>query len=175
MHIVVVNGYPRSGKDEFVNLCKETKIGYVYNFSTINFVKRIARECGWDGTKTLENRKFLSDLKDLLTKWDDIPFKDVRLEISLALNEIRTYGLDENKLVCFVHVREPKEIQKFKDRLNAQTLCIRRASVENNETSNHADAEVYNFDYDFYIDNNGTIEDLSKAAETFMKGIVYHT
>ena len=35
--------------------------------STVDFVKQIARECGWDGVKTPRNRKFLSDLKDLLT------------------------------------------------------------------------------------------------------------
>lgn len=84
MEIIVINGFPGAGKDEFVNCCKKL-IGepYVRNISTVDFVKYIAAECGWDGTKTPENRAFLSDLKDLLTKWNDVPFKKVEKALCL--------------------------------------------------------------------------------------------
>ena len=45
--------------------------------STIDYVKDIAKVLGWDGTKTLENRRMLSDLKDLLTRWNDSPHQSV--------------------------------------------------------------------------------------------------
>lgn len=70
--------------------------------------------------------------------------------------------------VIFVMCREPQEIQKFVDRLGALTLCVRRATVENSETSNHADADIFNFKYDYYIDNNGTLEELEQKAKEFL-------
>ena len=76
MRVVIINGKSSVGKDCFVTMCKEI-LGaeYVCNVSTVDFVKEVAEFCGWDGTKTPENRKFLSDLKDLLTDWNDIPLK----------------------------------------------------------------------------------------------------
>lgn len=84
MKIVVINGFPGAGKDEFVSCCKKL-IGepYVRNISTVDFVKYIATECGWDGTKTPKNRAFLSNLKDLLIEWNDVPFKKIEKALSL--------------------------------------------------------------------------------------------
>ena len=47
-----------------------------------------------------------------------------------------------------------------------------RPSVENNEQSNHADQEVMNFNYDYIIDNDGTIEDLKKKANSFIINVL---
>ena len=47
------------------------------NYSSVDFVKEVARFAGWNGEKNLHTRKFLSDLKDLLTFLDDIPFKKI--------------------------------------------------------------------------------------------------
>ena len=69
----------------------------------------------------------------------------------------------------FVDCREPAEIQKFKDKLNALTVLIRREQVENEETSNHADAEVFNFDYDLTIWNNSDKIDLVNKVVDFME------
>ena len=180
--VVVVNGRPGVGKSEFERLCKEqcNLFNHVVGFSngrrlwiditsTVDFVKEIATMCGWDGTKTLENRKFLSDLKDLLTKWDDVPYKVI---------EHRAKTLPgESDWIMFVDCREPAEIQKIKERLNATTVIIRRESVEGNETSNHADANVFNYEYDLTIENNSDIIDLEKKAKdfiTYMRGAPYY-
>lgn len=180
--VVVVNGRPGVGKSEFERLCKEqcNLFNRVVGFSndrrlwiditsTVDFVKEVATMCGWDGTKTLENRKFLSDLKDLLTNWDDVPYKMI---------EHRAKTLPSNSdWIMFVDCREPAEIQKMKERLNATTLLIRRESVENNETSNHADANVFNYEYDLTIYNNSDIIDLEKKAKDFinyMKGAPHY-
>lgn len=168
MKIVVINGFPGAGKDEFVNCCKKL-IGepYVGNISTVDFVKYIATECGWDGTKTPENRAFLSDLKDLLTEWNDIPFKKIEKALSIYETEWLTYGVLE-KGIIFIHCREPKEIQKLCTRLGAIAIFINRKEAKEKSQSNHADAEVENFRYDYYINNNGTINDLMKEAEKFL-------
>ena len=54
------------------------------------------------------------------------------------------------------------EIQKLKERLNATTVLIRRESVENNETSNASDANVFDYNYDLTIWNNSDIMNLEK-------------
>ena len=64
MEIIVINGYPMSGKDEFTTYCKEIlkrKTIQSYNISTVDKVKEIAKLMGWDGEKTPKARKFLSD------------------------------------------------------------------------------------------------------------------
>ena len=157
----------RSGKDTFVDFCLKEIRGFGQKVSTVDFVKDIAKRSGWNGEKTPKNRKFLSDLKDLLTEWDDVPYKKVAKQIDIFNFELSTFDLSKMGII-FVMCREPQEIQKFVDRLGALTLCVRRATAENSETSNHADADIFNFKYDYYIDNNGTLEELEQKAKEFL-------
>ena len=124
-------------------------------------------KCGWDGTKTLKNREFLSNLKDLLTEWGDVPYNKIVKEIALFDYTLNQYDIDEDKGFVFVMCREPQEIKKFVDRLGAKTVCVRRKEAENAAVSNHADANVLDYEYDYYIDNNGTLEELKIKAKEF--------
>jgi hypothetical protein len=172
--VVVVNGKPGVGKSEFERLCKEqcNLFNRVAGFSngrrlwiditsTVDFVKEIASMCGWDGTKTLENRKFLSDLKDLLTKWDDVPYKMIE-------HRAKTLPSDSD-WIMFVDCREPAEIQKLKEGLNATTVLIRRPGDEEMETSNHADAGVFEYEYDLNIYNEYGLDKLEMMAKNFIE------
>lgn len=68
LKIVIVNGAPGSGKTSFENFCQEIMGDFCQIRSTIDLVKEIATiYAQWDGKKDLKSRKFLSDLKDLLT------------------------------------------------------------------------------------------------------------
>ena len=171
MKIVIINGIGGAGKDTFVSMCKDILgANRIENISTVDFVKNIATWCGWDGTKTPENRKFLSDLKDLLTEWNDIPFKKV-VEIvdacSLIAAEMGTY----NDSVIFIHCREPKEIDKLLRKFEgkATTLLIRREAAENVEQINHADNDVLNYSYDYTIYNDSTLSWLRNEAKVFLR------
>ena len=168
MKIFVINGMPRAGKDTFVEMCQMQAL-WCLNVSTVDFVKELAVRCGWDGTKTPENRAFLSDLKDLLTRWNNVPFNMVRQRIFLFEKQIEQYDFKSDDGVVFIHCREPEEIQKFVDYYNAQTILIRRESIETKEQSNHADAEVFNCKYDFVVENNGTLDELKQKAIWFLK------
>ena len=172
MEIVVINGCPRqrSGKDLFVQYAQDILgKGRVLNISTVDFVKEIATKCGWDGTKTPENRKFLSDLKDLLTEWNDVLFKKVEEGIRHFRAEAYCeYSYDDSELWVFIHCREPREIQKFVDKMNARTLLIRRAAVEQNHQSNHSDADVLNYQYDDVIRNDSTLEDYYEQVRQYV-------
>lgn len=175
MKIYILNGKAGSGKTTFFKLIEEKCRNYVYNYSTVDLVKKVAYGCGWNGSKTPENRKFLSDLKDLLTEWDDVPYKDCLKEIKRITSLADIYDVEHDDWAIFIDCREPKEIQKFVDRLGAKTIFIDR-KIEDYNASNHADANVENFEYDIVINNNGTLEDLAAVAMNFIKteGIKYY-
>lgn len=167
MKMCIVNGFPRSGKDTFVEYCIEMLDWRGKCVSTVDFVKEIATKCGWDGVKTPKNRKFLSDLKDLLTDWDNVPLKKIRDAYRSWNAELHSYNCDTDECILFVMCREPKEIQKLVDAFDAFTVFVQRDAVEG-EQSNHADAEVRNFKYDYFVDNNGSLDELKERAEEFL-------
>ena len=78
------------------------------------------------------------------------------------------YGVESDRALFLVDSREPEEIQRFKDELGAITVLVRRAEHENEVESNDSDANVDNFDYDFVIENDGTIADLHERASEFV-------
>ena len=162
----------RAGKDTFVEFCQK-HVTWCKNISTVDFVKQAANFCGWDGTKTPKNRAFLSVLKDLLTEWDDVPFKKVKNEAENFNREALAYDFNTDEVLVFIHCREPQEIARFVQEMNAITLLVQREAIENNEQSNHADAEVFNYNYDYIIENNGTLEDLEQSAITFLREVLH--
>ena len=159
-HIFVINGSGGVGKDTFCNLVDKASNGRCYTYSSVNAVKQVAQLCGWNGAKEERDRKFLSDLKDLLTEYNDLPFKDI-------CSQIESF-LDASKLeILFIHIREPKEIQKLVDKYpQVKTILISSMRVDH-IASNHADAEVFNYEYDYYIHNDGSLDCLKERAETF--------
>ena len=159
-HIFVINGSGGVGKDTFCNLVDKVSNGKCFSYSSVNVVKQVAQLCGWNGAKEERDRKFLSDLKDLLTEYNDLPFKDI-------CSQIESF-LDASKLeILFIHIREPKEIQKVVDKYpQVKTILISSIRVDH-ITSNHADAEVFNYEYDYYIHNDGSLDCLKEMAETF--------
>lgn len=169
VQIIVVNGMPGCGKTTFEEYCLKKLTPYADMLSTVTFVKEIAKKCGWDGEKTPKNRKFLSDLKDLLSEWNDVPFKKIEQRAIQLSDELAMFGLDKQEAYLFVDSREPEEIQRFCDELGAISVLVRRPAVENNQTSNHADANVFNYKYDFTIMNDGDIEKLYSTADEFIK------
>jgi hypothetical protein len=173
MKIFIINGAAGSGKDTFVELCRKfTGDAFLLNISTVDKVKEIATACGWDGTKTPENRKFLSDLKALLTDWADVPLNDMIQKIERFKRGFEIYDISDDRAIVFIHCREPEEIRKLVKALNARTLLIRRSAAENITASNQSDAGVLDYEYDIHINNNGSLAELERTAEVFIKSTV---
>ena len=166
MKIIVINGSARSGKDSFVNFAKNSD-AEVYNFSMIDYVKAQAKKIGWRGAKDAEGRRFLSDLKDAFDIYNDVPFQYVKRQIKFVCED----SWNTDNLVIYVHAREPKDIQRWVDEANAKTLLIRRASAEEAEASNHADRNVFDYDYDYVYRNEGDLAQLEREAINFTNWI----
>ena len=117
---------------------------------------------GWNGKKSEKDRRFLSDLKILTTEYNDMAFNDIKS----IVKDFHKGLLDS--MVLIIDIREPEEIERAKQEFDAITILIRNSNVKK-INSNMADANVENYKYDCYIDNSGTIEELSKVVAAFYK------
>ena len=170
VQIIIINGSGGCGKGTFIEKCKEcagTKLK-VKELSSIDWVKVVARFCGWnDKQKTEKDRLFLFELKQALEKYDNSPNLTVLTAIKKLMEE------DQNCLI-FVNIRESYNIDNFKE-LCKTTLgieCKTMLVINNNKPiieSNPADRDINNYNYDFYIYNNGTFEDLKDEADKFLR------
>lgn len=167
MKTVIINGSGGCGKDTFVGFCQDINPN-VLNISTIDEVKNIAIKMGWDGFKREKDRKFLSDLKDLWEEYNHGPSEDVIKKTKLF--KIKMNSLGHNNAVVFIHCREPQYIEKLKNELNAITLLIVNPKIPLILT-NHADRYVLEYQYDYIIENDGTLNDLQKKADNFLNNI----
>lgn len=167
--VFILNGRAGSGKDTFVDLQKDYALREymikVSGISTVDKVKEAARILGWNGIKDSRSRKFLSDLKDLSVEYCDSPAHYCYQRVN--------YMQDNEWL--YIHCREPIEIEKLRNHISNTTKCytvfIRRyASLD--VTSNHADTDVENYNYDFEIDNNSDLSAFATKAYQFVDHIV---
>lgn len=157
--IVIINGTGGAGKDTFVSFCSE--VTGVLNVSTVDKVKEAAKVLvGWNGEKDEVSRKLLVDLKQLSIVYNDAPTKYI---CSMA----EDFENSDNNLM-FVHIREAREIEKAKKLLNAKTLLITNPRVKL-ITSNDSDGKVNEYNYDYYIVNDGTLDDLKDKASKFIE------
>lgn len=158
--VVIINGSGGVGKDTFCALCG--KYAYISICSSVAQVKKAAMLLGWNGEKDERSRKFLSDLKDLSTEYSDAPFR-------LMKEFIESNGAYDD--LIFLMIREPPEIDRAKKEFGAVTLLIERPQTAA-ITTNHADNEVTNYNYDYIIQNDGDLEQLERAAELFVSDVL---
>lgn len=180
--VFIINGSGGVGKDtfiemiptfEFIDKNENSTVWFknleIRNYSSVSKVKEIAKIIGWNGEKTERDRKFLSDLKLLTTEYNDMPLNDMKKYTRSFMN-----SADINRIL-FLHIREPEEIAKavneFKE-YNVKTILVRRDSIKH-ITSNMADENVYNYNYDIVINNNSTLEELRKKAECFLADVLH--
>lgn len=167
MIVILVNGYPESGKDEVIQITD--KLWNVYQHSSIDTPKEVAYRMGWDGEKNDKNRSMLVDLKQWWIKYFDGPFK----EITELIDRTKALNIFD---FLFTQSREGEEIQRIKDWCESQEigfvyLFVRREGQErdyNNESDNNVSKGVTP---DYYINNNGTLDELKVEVTTLMSKI----
>ena len=152
--IIVINGTAESGKD---TLCELAAKHYrCQNVSSIDPIKQMATVGGWSGLKDTKSRKLLSDLKNAMIEYNDLPTKYL---IS------KYYEFEQsNDDILFVHIREADEICKFLDAIKPSddvetrnlVLIVRRG--EHRLVGNDADDEVEQCPYDAVFVNDTGLE-----------------
>ena len=160
--IFITNGMARCGKDTFATFLNE--LVPTLKYSSIDKVKDVARLCGWEGKKTEKDRKFLSDLKMLTTEYSEMPFKAIENQVSKFLKDSRYQ-------ILLIDIREPDEIDKAKLAFNAETILITNSRVEN-IVSNIGDANVFDYAYDYIIENEGTLEEFKENIKVFVEKVI---
>lgn len=166
--IIIINGKGGVGKDTLCNFAKEWY--RVKVISSITPIVEIAKKYGYTGKKTLKERKFLSDLKDVFTEFNDLPFKYLTTQITEFLAS-KQYD------VLFVHIREPKNIRRLKEYISSNfgisciTMLVKRGD-DTAQYGNHADDDVLNYNYDKIFDNNYTLSEANEKFHNLMSELV---
>ena len=160
----VINGRGGVGKD---TLCEFAARAFsVVNLSSVDPIKALAKQVGWQGEKTDKVRRFLSDLKALTIAYNDYP---------------TTWGLEQynrflagDAQIMFFHIREAEEIDKFVRATGgaAKTLLIRRAAAHTGAYGNRSDDEVESYQYDYIFNNDMPLAEAEGAFVAFLHGIL---
>ena len=156
--IFILNGVHTSGKDTFVKYINEYGIDAVH-YSYVDFTRDMLESKGINiKDKSNKLRKLLCDVNNALEEYDDIPF-----------NNFHQNWLEGDWL--FIDCREPKKIERLKQALNAKTVFVK--SNKTITADNSADKAVAeNYEYDYVVQNTGSLDDLRNNTIDFIKGVI---
>ena len=162
----VINGSGGAGKDTLCSLA--AKHFKTVTVSSIDPIKKIARENGWNGEKDLKSRKFLADLKQVFSDYNDLP-------TVYTIDKYKEF-LENDAELFFVHIREGEQIAHFVDEakkvgIAPKTLLIRSKRCEA-VYGNASDDDVENYNYDYYYYNDTPLEEAENAFCEFLKSIM---
>lgn len=160
---IVINGRGGVGKD---TLCDFASSVYkVRNVSSITPVKAIAGQCGWDGQKDDRSRKFLSDLKQILTEYNDFPNQYIVREHDAFLQS--------EEEIMFVQIREGEQIIHFCESIqNACVTLLIQRDLGKLHYGNRSDDEVESIPYDYVYQNNLPLEAAKTDFLAFLQKIM---
>ena len=162
--VIIINGKGGAGKDTLCGFAGE--VYETENVSSIDPIKEIASQHGWNGEKNEKSRRFLSELKRLFIEFNNLPN-------DYLLSEHKKFLLGDKKIM-FVHIRESSQIQLFKERVKntypncrCVTLLVNReGDNESEKVGNDSDDGVNDYQYDFYYNN---ILPIDEARTDFLK------
>lgn len=161
--VIIINGSGGVGKDTLCGFA--AKHFRVQTVSSITPIKEIARKgFGWEGQKDSKSRKLLADLKELAVRYNDLPFLYLCGEYKRFLNS--------RSQILFVHIREAKEIDKFKNHVKGAcyTLLITRKVNDDVRWGNASDDDVAAYQYDWVYENNISLKESEAYFCNFLSG-----
>ena len=179
--VVIINGKPQSGKDTFCKYaqgyCDDDESANTLIISSVDPLKEMLTQLGWDGTKTDKIRDMLMDMKQLWVQNQDGP----TMFLFNNILEFHKACTGEDNIV-FVHIREPEEIKKLVNALtgfesmgiDVISLLIIRGSGEDTpnqpaETRRSDDEALINrYEYDVTINNDEDLIKLQELAAEFV-------
>lgn len=179
--VVIINGKPQSGKDTFCKYaqgyCDDDESANTLIISSVDPLKEMLTQLGWDGTKTDKIRDMLMDMKQLWVQNQDGP----TMFLFNNILEFHKACTGEDNIV-FVHIREPEEIKKLVNALTGfesmgidviSLLVIRKGGEDtpnqSAETRRSDDEALINsYEYDVTINNDEDLIKLQELAAEFV-------
>lgn len=179
--VVIINGKPQSGKDTFCKYaqgyCDDDESANTLIISSVDPLKEMLTQLGWDGTKTDKIRDMLMDMKQLWVQNQDGP---TMFLFNNILEFHKAYTGEDN--IVFVHIREPEEIKKLVNALTGfesmgidviSLLVIREGGEDTPnqpaETRRSDDEALINsYEYDITINNDEDLIKLQELAAEFV-------
>ena len=179
--VVIINGKPQSGKDTFCKYaqgyCDDDESANTLIISSVDPLKEMLTQLGWDGTKTDKIRDMLMDMKQLWVQNQDGP----TMFLFNNILEFHKACTGEDNIV-FVHIREPEEIKKLVNALTGfesmgidviSLLVIRKGEEDTpnqpTETRRSDDEALINsYEYDVTINNDEDLIKLQELAAEFV-------
>lgn len=179
--VVIINGKPQSGKDTFCKYaqgyCDDDESANTLIISSVDPLKEMLTQLGWDGTKTNKIRDMLMDMKQLWVQNQDGP----TMFLFNNILEFHKACTGEDNIV-FVHIREPEEIKKLVNALTGfesmgidviSLLIIRKGGEDTPnqpaETRRSDDEALINsYEYDVTINNDEDLIKLQELAAEFV-------
>jgi hypothetical protein len=166
LKILILNGPAESGKGEVARIIKQYLPFEVIQYSSIDFVKDVAKEkFGWDGVKDVKGRNLLSAIKQSMIAYNDLPTKKII--------EIINYYIKSTYLIT-IDVREPDEIDKLVKWCKEKNITCHTCRISNTEKELEAersglsltgDRMYGRYNYDIYIYNNEGLYDLEQQTK----------
>lgn len=179
--VVIINGKPQSGKDTFCKYaqgyCDDDESANTLIISSVDPLKEMLTQLGWDGTKTDKIRDMLMNMKQLWVQNQDGP----TMFLFNNILEFHKACTGEDNIV-FVHIREPEEIKKLVNALTGfesmgidviSLLVIRKGGEDTPnqpaETRRSDDEALINsYEYDVTINNDEDLIKLQELAAEFV-------
>lgn len=167
--VIVVNGYPRAGKDTAVDFMRAWLLnGRVSNtaYSAIDVVRVMLGSRDIDlSAKTPADRKLLATVGDAMQEHS-------QFITNMAFSAIKWFFHAIPTGVFFLHMREPDRIEIMRQHCEAIGVRLIKVCVISDLAekvfSNTADANVDQIEYDWIIDNNASVEELDLKCKEFL-------
>ena len=175
--IMVVSGKANSGKDttcEFMDNYVKTKGLKVINLQFSSYIKKYAKEISeWSGEEDSKPRTLLQQLgTDIIRKKIDNNFF-----INRIIGDIKVYSYYFD-FITVSDARLPQEMDAiYNEFKNVYRVKIKRPNFNNNlnkeEKKHITEIALDNYkDYEYIIDNNGTLEELNIKAKKIIDEVI---
>lgn len=174
MEVILIGGKARSGKDTMAEIIMnelESTGKKVCRIQVGQYIKYYAMKYfGWDGREETKPRDLLNKLGTEIIR-EKI---DPNFHVDRLIQDIKILSYFYDTFIVS-DIRFPVEIEKTREAFSSVvSIKMNRESDELSANQKHHISETILDDYkefDYYVDNNGSLEELSVYAKNILKEI----
>jgi phosphomevalonate kinase len=165
--IYIISGKAGSGKDTVADILKDNLKGKTIIISYASYLKEYAKNIvAWDGSSESKPRTFLQEIGDLVKSIDP------NFLVNRILEDIEVYKHYYQNIIIS-DARFVSEIKCIEEKYNSLKLYVygRDNNLTDVQKKHNTETSLDGFkDYDYVINNNGTLEELKKKVLEVLEG-----